>query len=344
MNKYFWMGAGILIITGVFLVCTNNKYMQASVMNALKINTTDAQVFLMGGDTIVAGQANICHNDVYSSRDMINWKLISPDNQNPGTTKWSPRGGQSTLYFNNKLWVIGGQDCQGDPSNEVWSSSDGNSWKLEGVIGTNFSDFRSQQTAVVFKNRMWVIGGHTGVSMWNDVYSSSDGVTWRLETGNAPWAQRYGHLSFVYNDKIWVMGGANSVGGVFANDVWFSGDGKNWTQATAHAVWSPRFGLMGGVYNGKMYVFGGSDLSGTFNDVYSSADGVTWTPVAQNQWQGRPLGVSVVLNKKLYLLGGIKNNYLSLNDVWSYDGSIWKNVTNNPAWNGRFIHSAVVAQ
>src|SRR5437667_261720 len=67
--------------------------------------------------------------------------------------------------------------------------------------------------AVVFKRRVWILGGTENYyfgdekSLKNDVWSSADGKEWKQETANAPWSPRAYHGVVVHDDKIWVLGG-----------------------------------------------------------------------------------------------------------------------------------------
>ncbi len=65
--------------------------------------------------------------------------------------------------------------------------------------------------------------GVSNSSVHNDVWSSDDGANWTKET-SAGWAPRHTHASFIYDGKIWIMGGCNASGGCY-NDVWcFKGE------------------------------------------------------------------------------------------------------------------------
>jgi hypothetical protein len=57
----------------------------------------------------------------------------------------------------------------------------------------------------------------------NDAWSSGDGVNWELETANAPWAPRSEHKCVVFDNKLWLMGGATSFD--LYSDVWFYQEG-----------------------------------------------------------------------------------------------------------------------
>ena len=61
---------------------------------------------------------------------------------------------------------------------------------------------------VVFKDRMWVLGGGTYDTpktpqrkFFNDVWSSADGVNWQCHLGHAPWAPRQYHEVAVFDEQ-----------------------------------------------------------------------------------------------------------------------------------------------
>ena len=72
-------------------------------------------------------------------------------------------------------------------------------------------------------------------------------MTWTQATASANWSARYQHTTLVYDNKMWVMGGAGPI-----NDVWYSTDGVSWTQATGSAGWVGRYGQTGVVYDNKV--------------------------------------------------------------------------------------------
>ena len=62
---------------------------------------------------------------------------------------------------------------------------------------------------------------------------------------------RWNHSSLVYDNKMWVLGGYDSVNRF--NDVWDSTNGINWSQTTASANWPARRYHASLVYNNKMW-------------------------------------------------------------------------------------------
>src|SRR5690606_25075687 len=131
----------------------------------------------------------------------------------------------------------GGRLPHASASNHVWSSADGVEWKQE-TDNAGWAP-RMAAGAVVFKDRMWILGGiekyyfGTDDDLRNDVWSSPDGVHWTCVTENAPWSPRAYLGAVVHAGKIWVMGGGNYLPNYQAhNDVWSSPDGVNWTRET----------------------------------------------------------------------------------------------------------------
>lgn len=250
-------------------------------------------------------------------------------------------------------------------NSEVWSSLDGVKWKQE--LKEAPWEIRHTFGCVVYKDRMWVIGGDIIQGHYQpDVWSSHDGVNWDLVAGKTPWGNRALHHTLVFNDKLWVIGGQTHPGFVpsieytcFYNDVWNSKDGKNWNQVTNHAPWAPR-GMIGGfaVLNNRMWILGGGTYDTPkypyrlmYNDIWSSADGVNWEYHTKNAgWPLRQYHEVAAFDGHLWVLEGYgsdsaANNrfytedfskYLgNRNDVWySSDGVNWSQLKGTP-WKPR---------
>ena len=156
---------------------------------------------------------------------------------------------------------------------------------------------------VVFRNKLWIIGGapssgrpdQTPTGALNDVWSSPDGVSWMQDVKNAPWSPREAANAVVFDDKIWVFGGRGY------SDIWSTSDGKNWKLVNS----SPDFGLGEGsgfaVFDGKLWIYGGIGR----NDVWFSADGKKWTQeFVSAPWTARATTYSAVHKDRLLLFSG----------------------------------------
>jgi hypothetical protein len=151
--------------------------------------------------------------DVWSSGDGKTWKLV--EKQAP----WIHSDLPMTVVHDGKMWLMGGWYNGRLPghsaSSSVWWSQDGVKWH-EATAKAVWTP-RLAAGLVVFKERMWVLGGTENYyfgdakSLKNDVWSSADGKEWKLETADAGWAPRAYHGAVVHAGKIWVMGGGNYV-------------------------------------------------------------------------------------------------------------------------------------
>lgn len=268
--------------------------------------------------------------------NLITWTQMT------SSAQWSARSRFCSVVYNSRIWVIGGIFNMGPASTtaQTWYSFDGVTWTKASDNAPNATG-RFGHTCVVFASKIWLIGG-TGSSVQNDVWSTSDGITWTQETASAGWAARHSHASVVYNNRIWVMGGQN--GGTFYNDVWSSLNGTTWTQATANAAWAARSSLAATADLSKIYVIGGqtcSDGSCSSNtsfraDVYSSTDGITWSPVTITPpWGGRSKHAITYMNGAFYVSGGTKYTGGTYSDMWSSsDGLNWTQQNGNAVWAG----------
>ena len=110
----------------------------------------------------------------------VTWTEVKANN-NVG---WSKRSAYQSVVFNNKIWVLGGND--GSAKNDVWSSSDGSTWTEVKVSNSAGWPKRSAHQSVVFDNgKIWVLGGaNASFRFISDVWSSSDGITWKEVKAN----------------------------------------------------------------------------------------------------------------------------------------------------------------
>jgi hypothetical protein len=250
---------------------------------------------------------------------------------------------------------------------DIWRSSNTTLWtnmtpSPSSVVPTPFSA-RVYGCGVSFQGKIWYMGGldASGAGPLHDVWSSPDGSVWThidtdpisLGIQDAPWGGRSLFSCQVFNGKMWVMGGrgVNGIGSL--QDVWSSPDGVVWTHVDSDqfspgiqdAPWGARDSFATAIINNKMWVMGGSPNFGNFfNDVWSTADGLTWTQVTPHaQWSPRYRPQAIGFNNILYLMGGGDLAGVTTNDVWaSLDGINWTLIQPHASWAPRADFQLVI--
>jgi len=273
--------------------------------------------------------------------DDLEWKQVTAD------IPWSARDSHGVVVFQDKIWLMGGlngngfQDKNGNVLywkvphySDVWSSKDGRDWQLV-IKNAPWSKRRSIQ-AVVFKNKIWLVGGWgPGIGYSNNIWISENGINWEKIEPKGGLPSIEGHQLVVFDDKLWLIGGVRYDERKEKNYVWSSEDGINWTEIVENALWAPRWDHTVTVFKNKLWLIGGMNLNGEiYNDVWSSEDGKNWLLVIDNPpWPERQGHGSVVFQNKLWIIGRHDNKN---NDVWySENGYDWKKTEKNPPWLGR---------
>lgn len=134
------------------------------------------------------------------------------------------------------------------------------------------------------------------------------------------------------NDHLWMPG---------QQAIWESADGLNW-QKHDKADWGERISMIYVYFKDTLWMFGGMMYPNKkfMNDIWFSADGISWKQAPINaEWQPRKGHTIVVFKNKLWLFGGSNgvasdlspNNFL--NDIWSSeDGKHWTSEKASGEW------------
>jgi hypothetical protein len=74
-------------------------------------------------------------------------------------------------------------------------------------------------SAVVYRDRMWLLGGWSNKPSknWNDVWYTTDGRQWKQLAATPVWSPRHEQSAYVLNDKLWIVAGN---AWPLTNDVW----------------------------------------------------------------------------------------------------------------------------
>lgn len=224
----------------------------------------------------------------------LNTTTGTVDSANPGSgtcSGWcttaaynlpSPRTNFTLTAYNGFLYAIGGIDNNGSRQNTVyiaklgangepqlWHPTDKNkdNWTYW-YQDTNISSVRSDMSVVAYNNRMYLIGGQSTGGPVNTVEIADINPTGKLgtwtESTTLPY-NLYGHAAQVYNDNLYIIGGASSVGGSPLNSTYYTkinnnGTINNWIQTTSFSTGrisnGGNFSVVWGAY---IYVSGGCD-------------------------------------------------------------------------------------
>eukprot|EP00903_Cladosiphon_okamuranus_P004449 g4447.t1 len=227
--------------------------------------------------------------------------------------RFSERSGTGVVVFNDRMWVIAGEENL-EWKNDVWSSVDGKNWTLE----TENAGFcgRYNHKVFVFKNKLWLLGGSDdNFNQLKDIWSSADGVTWKHEV--IPERDRVSavSLSYVFNEKLWLAFGAGA-------DLWATKDGSAWQMESSKYLY-PEGAKDIVECGGKLWLFSTSASSGV-NRVWSSEDGIQWNLMELNTAEfAKQTELNVLLhNDEIWLF-----TYTSIDErawLWtSKDGQSW---------------------
>jgi hypothetical protein len=261
------------------------------------------KIFMIGGFSSEAG--------IWSTQDGLTWAVAA------GGQPWGLRDQQGLVAFQNKMWILGGLNLTTvSVFNDVWNTEDGTNWTLisPDTSAITMWNARCAHCAVASNNGIYIYGGQDLVpNYFSDVWYSSDGLVWNQISTAAGWTARSNAGYCWFNNKLWIVGGYN---GSALNDVWSSPDGITWNQETAAAFGGGgRYSFFFTVYAGKMWVIGGNTGGAVTKEIYSSADGKTWTLVTSNPGftarEGSacvvfktPYGVSPYRYETIWILGG----------------------------------------
>lgn len=267
---------------------------------------------LIAGLLLVAGAAGA---------ETGTWTLLRAE------AAFSPRDTAEEAVFKGYLWLSNGYYHGNVLSRDLWRSKDGVEWARV----SDATPYDGYSELAVFQDALWAIKG----SVWR----SEDGETWTQVLAETPFGVRgYGEV-VVFQDALWQLGSGP--------DVWRSTDGADWTRVVEAAPFGDRSAAAVTVFAGKLWLLGGKTPGAndppeqgykdttTHNDVWCSADGITWERVLEHApWTPRQWFPAVVHRDRLWIIGGYDNvNGANLNDVWySEDGKTWRQLEATPVF------------
>jgi hypothetical protein len=272
-------------------------------------------VFIVNGEMLALNQGG------WLSKDGKTWTktALSDSGLNSAYQKY--------VQFNGAIYALGamsGNYLDFTISTKILRTKDGKTW--ETVAEKSNLPTRVFYGALVFKDKIWLIGGFDGKRYYNDVWNSTDGVNWTQVAEKTAWSPRTVG-TIVFKNQLWIFGGGviegeREINASSHKEVWSSEDGINWTQVEMK---TERAG--GGtpvVFDNKLWFVGANRNDGNFDSAVTvSDDGVTWRAYSA-PWSPRGGTAVWVFDNKLFMTGGkysvIENGEIKFvysNDVWA---------------------------
>lgn len=260
------------------------------------------------GLTLAGGNSD---NAIFQTADGVTWSQ-------PSVAAFPARNVAAGCAFGGKYWIAGGQ-VNGQPVNDVWSSTNGTDW-TQATAAAPWRP-RSNFTCLGFGGKLWVMGGlDANLAPLGDIWNSTDGVNWTSVANPAPWSARSGAAVAEHQGSLYMFGGLLADQSV-SDELWSSADGVTWQRKTSgpHGGSPPaRQGAALFSLKGKLYLFGGLNAAGVplpdFRQYKSPGWGLLSGP--SSSWAINNAGVAI-WRDALWIAGGYNGDALNAN-VWSF--------------------------
>jgi len=228
----------------------------------------DEKIFVFGG---YDGNNRI--NDFWQyDTEHEAWALVDGTVGQPPT----PRHSHSGIEHDGSMYIFAGYDGNYRSDFHRFNFLQ-RKWSIVPVKGAA-PKARYRTSAVAYRNRMLVVGGHDGAKHLNDFYQFNfDTLEWSLveSTGGVPPpSPRDSHSATICGDSMFLFGGST---GSARNDLYtFSFDSSQWQEVRPPPssggqkanVPCPRFCHTCEVYDNSLYIFGGYDGQQRLNDFW----------------------------------------------------------------------------
>lgn len=200
----------------------------------------------------------------------------------------------------------------------TWFSPDGNHWDKSplpnALFNLAFLDY------IPFKDAVYGLGRFEGnierFEFKPEIYRTADLRQWDTLSRNSNLPERFFYHPFVFEDKIWIIGGEDR--NVKFADIWNSADGIHWVKQRDHLPFGKTSGGQVVELNGTLFLLN--------NDVWSSTDGLNWEQVAREIVPGVSLFgyAAVAFDGRIWLLGCNRNGQFTSQVLVSSDGKNWE--------------------
>ncbi|NOT37979.1 MAG: hypothetical protein HOP11_11425 [Saprospiraceae bacterium] len=249
---------------------------------------------------------DIKHEEADSDNTFIWTKLLD-------SADWKKNYNFQMFSIKDTLWTF--------HPDGTWYSADGKIW-IKSILPNSIHNLAFLDY-VHFKEAVYGLGYFKGniehFEFKNEISKTNNLRTWATISKSSNIPQRYFYHPFVFEDKIWIIGGEDKE--TKYSDIWNSKDGINWRKQKDNLPFGKRSGSHIVTLNNTLYLLD--------NDVWSSTDGLQWQKLTDEIVKGELIfGYSAqVFDNKIWLLGCNRNGQFSSQILFSTDGKIWQTQT-----------------
>ncbi len=231
------------------------------------------------------------------------WEQLTPNASFPRSYNFQ------LFVIRDTLWAFHSDGNWFSPNGKDWAKS-----KLaNSIYNLAFLDY------VEFNDAIWGLGHFEGniekFKLTTPIYRTTDMRQWLVMAEKSNLPERFFYHPFVFNDKIWIIGGSNEADQF--SDIWNSDDGVKWKKIADDLPFGKRDNSHFVLLNNKIYMLN--------NDVWSSTDGINWAKEADEIFPGENIFgyAAVVFDQRIWLLGCNRNGKFKSEILVSDDGRKW---------------------
>jgi hypothetical protein len=223
---------------------------------------------------------------------------------------WKKNYNYQLFSIRDTLWTLHPDGC--------WFSVNGKDWTksplANAIHNQAFLDY------AYFKGALYGLGHFEGnietFQFRPEIYRSTDMRNWQTISLKSDLPVRFFYHPFVFNDKIWIIGGEDK--DTKYADAWNSVDGITWTRVKDNLPFGKRSGSQVLTLNDTLYLLD--------NDVWRSADGLNWEQICPEIVAGEQIFgyAALVFDARIWLLGCNRNGQFTSQVLSSSDGKNWE--------------------
>jgi len=275
-------------------------------LRASQALVSNNRIYLLGGITSSA-ISTVYSAIINSDGSLGSWQVFS--------NLPNPLANSSAIITNNRIYLLGGENSAGSSTNVVYTchiNSDGTlgTW----TTGTSLPLSVASSQAIVTKNRVYLIGGWTTVSVSN-VYTAiinPDGTLGNWASANSLPAALSRSCSFVINNRVYVLGGWTTGSDSTVYTAPINEDGTLGTWATGSSLSIALNNSSAIITNSRIYLLGGETtaytakvntalLTGGNNDYSAYYDGTITVLDTDTSFQLPDYSTKEVINTYTYI-------------------------------------------